>query len=68
MGIARLVEAVGNLPLQQKATVQEFFTQNPVPEATRALQKAFEAMHLRDDLVNREFKRLADWLESATYA
>lgn len=62
MGISRLVEATGALPPQLRADVEKFFTDNPVPEAKRALQKALEAMQLRQGLIAREGARLHEWL------
>ena len=67
MGVSRLVESTGALPLAQQKDVQQFFTKNPVEEAKRALQKALEAMQLRHELVSREAPRLADWLKNARY-
>jgi puromycin-sensitive aminopeptidase len=62
MGIARLVEATGALPASEKADVLAFFRAHPVPEATRALQKAMEAMAQRDELRRRESTRAGRWL------
>ena len=73
MGISRLVEATGALPVDLRNDVASFFTAHPVEEARRALAKALEAMALRRELVEREAPRLSDWLrararESATGA
>ena len=62
MGMARLVEATGALPLDLRADVERFFAENPVDEAQRALKKALEAMALRAELITREASRLGDWL------
>ncbi len=62
MGISRLVEATGALPFELYDDVREFFAQNPVAEAKRALQKALEAMTLREQLREREGARLGRWL------
>ena len=62
MGVARLVESTGSLPAHFARDVEDFFTQNPVEEAKRALQKALEAMKLRDELVTRETPALREWL------
>ncbi len=62
MGIARLVEATGGLPVDLRDDVAAFFAQHPVDEAKRALQKALEAMDLRRELIEREARRLAEWL------
>ena len=62
MGISRLVEATGALPSELRSEVEKFFTANPVPEAKRALQKALEAMALRQALIAREGERLHEWL------
>jgi puromycin-sensitive aminopeptidase len=62
MGVSRLVEATGALPVELKDDVQRFFTENPVDEAKRALAKALEAMTLRKELVARESSRLGEWL------
>ena len=67
MGVGRLVESTGSLDVQYRADVLKFFTDNPVEEAKRALQKALEAMDLRHELKSREAPRLADWLSRATY-
>ncbi len=64
MGLSRLIEATGALPPQQKARLRAFFTANPVPEAKRALQKAIEAIELREELEKREGKRLTQWLKA----
>ena len=64
MGVARLVESTGALPAQERATVASFFAKNPVPEAERALQKALEAIDLRQTLVQREAPRLQEWLDA----
>lgn len=63
MGIVRVVEATGALPGSQKSNVRRFFTQHPVEEAKRALQKAIEAIELRAELEKRETKGLSRWLE-----
>lgn len=62
MGIARLVEATGALPAELARDVEKFFTENPVEEAKRALQKALEAMRLKAELVKRETPTLNTWL------
>ena len=63
MGIARLVESTGALPGSEKSIIRRFFTDNPVDEAKRALQKAIEAIEIRVELEKRETKRLSTWLE-----
>ena len=62
MGIASLVEATGALPPAQRPEVQAFFAEHPVPEATRALGKALEALDLRRALQAREARDLGRWL------
>ena len=37
MGVSRLGEATGSLPVELKADVQRFFVEHPVDEAKRAL-------------------------------
>jgi puromycin-sensitive aminopeptidase len=63
MGMARLVEGLGALDSEKASEVENFFTQNPVPEAVRALQKALESMRVRHAMVLRERARLCEWLE-----
>jgi puromycin-sensitive aminopeptidase len=64
MGLSRLIEATGALPATQKARLRAFFAANPVPEAKRALQKAIEAMELREELEKREIPHLTQWLKA----
>lgn len=62
MGVSRLVEATGSLPVQMREDVAEFFKKNPVEQAQRAMHKALESMDLRRDLLDREQARLSQWL------
>jgi puromycin-sensitive aminopeptidase len=62
MGISRLVEGTGALPVELAAEVAAFFEKHPVAEAKRALAQALEALALRRELLEREAGRLADWL------
>jgi puromycin-sensitive aminopeptidase len=62
MGVSRLVEATGALPVDLADDVAAFFAKNPVDEAKRALAKALEAMALRRELLAREGPRLSRWL------
>jgi hypothetical protein len=64
MGLSRLIEATGALPSTQKMKLRAFFAANPVPEATRALQKAIETIELRAELEKRETPRLTQWLKA----
>lgn len=66
MGIGRLVEATGSLPSAMQQDVVGFFQKNPVEEAKRALQKALEAMAIREELCARESTRLGAWLRQRT--
>ena len=63
MGIARLVESLGALPAAQGPVVRRFFAKHPVAEASRAMEKAYEAMRLREELQAREGPRLVAWLQ-----
>jgi hypothetical protein len=63
MGISRLVESTGALPVDLRDDVVAFFEAHPVEEAKRAVQKALEALALRKDLLAREQPRLIAWLE-----
>ncbi|MBI5508347.1 MAG: M1 family metallopeptidase [Deltaproteobacteria bacterium] len=65
MGLARLVEATGGLPVDLYDDVAAFFAVHPVEEATRALKKALESMRLRRELCRREAARLGEWLQTA---
>lgn len=64
MGISRLVEATSALPPELSEDVKAFFDANPVPEATRALKKAQEAMAIRKRLLASEQPALSVWLEA----
>jgi len=64
MGVSRLVEATGALPVDLADDVAAFFARNPVEEAKRALAKALEAMALRRELLEREGPRLSRWLRA----
>jgi puromycin-sensitive aminopeptidase len=68
MGIARLVESLGSLPVDLQDDVAAFFARHPVAEATRALQKALEAMDLRRALLERATPALSTWLRHHGYA
>ena len=62
MGIARLVESTGSLPMELRNEVEQFFGNTPVPGAERAIQKALEQLDLRSELITRESQRLSTWL------
>jgi len=62
MGVSRLVESCGSLPVELADEVASFFAAHPVDEAKRALAKAEEALALRRELVQREAARLSEWL------
>ena len=64
MGIARLVEATGALPIALRTDVERFFDKHGVLEAKRAAQKALEAMDLRTELCEREGPVVGQWLET----
>ena len=66
MGVAHLVETTGAVPVDLRDDVASFFTEHPVEEATRALQKALEALDLRRSLIERESSRLSAWLRRET--
>ncbi len=63
MALPRLVESVGNLPLDLRDDVERFFTAHPVPAAQRAVHKALEALDLRRELWRREAAHLSTWLQ-----
>ncbi len=63
MGISRLVETTGALPVDLRDDVAAFFEKHPVEEAKRAVAKALEALALRKDFLQREQPRLSGWLE-----
>ena len=63
MCIARLVESLGALPAAQEPVLRRFFAKHPVAEASRAIEKAYEAMRLREALQAREGPRLEAWLQ-----
>ena len=63
MGMARLVEATGALPLSMAGQVEAFFAKHPVPEAARAMVKAQEAMRQRDRLARHHGGALKTWLQ-----
>lgn len=67
MGIARLVEATGAIPVDLRDDVARFFMDHPVKEAKRALRKALEALDLRREFLAREAPRLKAWLAEAPY-
>ena len=60
---ARLVEATGYLPPSHAKQVRRFFAAHPVDEAKRALEKALEAMALREALFAREADNFSQWLD-----
>ncbi|MBN1961420.1 MAG: M1 family metallopeptidase [Deltaproteobacteria bacterium] len=67
MGVSRLVEATGALPVELATDIAEFFKKHPVDEAKRALAKALEALELRRELIEREALRLSDWLQERSW-
>jgi len=50
MGVGRVVESLAFLPDSYASDIRTFFEQTPVPEASRALLKAFEKMQLLSNL------------------
>lgn len=64
MGISRLVESTGALPISLRRDVERFFDKHGVLEAKRAAQKALEAMDLRAGLAERESSVVGQWLET----
>jgi puromycin-sensitive aminopeptidase len=63
MGISRLVEATGSLPVDLLGDVEKFYAAHPIDEAKRAVQKAIEALRLRQELITRQGGALSAWLE-----
>lgn len=62
MGISRLVESLGLLPQEDKASVIAFFKAHPMPEAERAQKKALESFATRAKLSKRATPELVRWL------
>jgi puromycin-sensitive aminopeptidase len=62
MGISRVVEAVGNLPVGRRAEIVSFFERHPPVGAERALARALESMDQREELYARITPQLVAFL------
>ena len=64
MSMSNLVESLGALDADKAEEVKEFFEKNPVPQASRSVEKALESSRLREALVTRTRPQLSQWLKS----